>query len=70
MFIKLKSDVVINTKYIIAIEPYEGDHKNSGGDKITHLLYMVDCDQCQWYLTEEDYHSISESVCLQEKKNG
>lgn len=60
MFIKLTSDVVINTNYITAIDPCEKERVNSNGDKITYLLYMSDGNR--WYMTEEDYYRISQNV--------
>lgn len=56
MFVKLNSDIVINTNYIVAIEPYGNGVVNSKGNKVKHLIYMIDSHQ--WFLTEEDYDKI------------
>lgn len=60
MFVKLNSRVVINTNYITAIEPYEGNIVNNSGTQVKYTLYMADGEQ--WYLTEEDYCEISHHV--------
>lgn len=63
MFIKLKNDVVINTNYIVAIEPYDGKSKYVG-DKFSHVLDMT--EGTQWYITEEDYNMIAPLILLSE----
>lgn len=42
MFVKLNSDVVINTDYITAIDPYSQEVVNSKGNRVKYLLYIVD----------------------------
>lgn len=61
MLVKLKkSNLVINTNYITAIEHLEENVVNSSGDSFEYLLYMVDGQQ--WYMDEEDYHKIISHV--------
>jgi len=52
MFIKLNNGVVINTKYIVQIEPYVSrlDTRNK------YIVYMV--DKHTWSITEEDFCNI------------
>lgn len=60
MLVRLNSNVVINTKYITAIKPVEGNMVNSSGNPVKYTLYMV--DGRQWNLTEEDNCEISHQI--------
>lgn len=60
MFVKLNSNVVINTNYITAIEPFTKNVVNSSGNPVKYTLYMADGQQ--WYMTEEDYYRVSQQV--------
>jgi len=60
MLVILSSGVVINTKYIVAIEPYDGNVLNSKGNPVKYTVYMVAGPS--WLLTEGDNYKIAQQL--------